>query len=48
MEKGKKYSIEEISSFSQSIFKEEIDLAILHEIGILQQLNFPPVLLFAV
>ena len=35
MEKGKNYSVEEISPFHTVFFKEEIDLAILQEIGIL-------------
>ena len=36
----KNYSVEEISPFLTVLFKEEIDLAILQEIGILQQLQF--------
>ena len=38
--KRKNYSIEEISPFPTVFFKEEIDLAILQETGILQQLQF--------
>ena len=38
--KRKSYSVEEISPFPTIFFKEEIDLAILKEIGILQQLQF--------
>ena len=48
IEKGKKYSIEEISPFPTVFFKEEIDLAIHQEIGLLQQLQFSAVSLFAV
>ena len=48
MEKGKNYPIEEISPFPTVFFKKEIDLAILQEIGILQQLQFSAVSLFAV
>ena len=40
MEKGKNHSVEEISPFPTVFFKEEIDLAILQEMGILQQLQF--------
>ena len=40
MEKQKKKSVEEISPFTTVFFKEEIDLAILKEIGIHQQLQF--------
>ena len=40
MEKGKKYSVGGISPFPTVFFKKEIDLAILQEIGILQQLQF--------
>ena len=47
MEKGKNYSIEEISPFPTVFFKEEIDLAILQEICILQQLRVSAVSLFA-
>ena len=46
--KRKNYSVEEISPFPTVFFKEKIDLAILQEIGILQQLHFLPVSLFAV
>ena len=38
--KREKYSVEEISPFPTVFFKEEIDLAILQEIGLLQQLQF--------
>ena len=38
--KRKKYSVEEISPFPTVFFKEEIDLAILQEIGILHLLQF--------
>ena len=40
MEKRKNYSVEEISPFPTVFFKEEIDLTILQEIGILHQLQF--------
>ena len=40
MEKGKNYLVEEISPFPRVFFKEEIDLAILQEKGILQKLEF--------
>ena len=46
--KRKKYSIEEIPPFPTVFFKEEIDLALLQEIGILQQLQFFASSLFAV
>ena len=46
--KRKKYSIEEMSPFPTVFFKVELDLAILQEIGILQQLQFSTVSLFAV
>ena len=38
MEKEKNYSVGEISPFTTVFFKEEIDLAILQEIGIPQQI----------
>ena len=45
--KRKNYSLEEISPFPTVFFKEEIDLAILQEICILQQLQVSAVSLFA-